>query len=291
VEVIHMKKVFNVGEVPHIWAQRSQPEGRGGAIYFRGDVLFDYGEHFVLGAFVTNESGQVAVLLNSRDYSITTQKHKTWTWRAVSNYETFSVPIPERHNIRYNRKPTTDDISEWFSDYRDRIQAALDKGKRARVYADSHYGRAMRLIDEARRFAQFFGLTELAIELPENASIEDMRRYLDESTARQMEAVRRKHAGEVEKFLSGEIDSVNPAVGTFLRVRGEQVQTSQNANVPVDHAERLYRMWKSRKVKQGERVGHYTVSGKLSDGGLRIGCHEIPATEIERFAQSMGWAE
>lgn len=69
----------------------------------------------------------------------------------------------------------------------------------------------------------------------------------------------------------------------FLRVKGNTVETSQHANVPLDHAIRLLRKILAKEVKAGERVGHYTLES-VSDPNkepviVKIGCHSILLSE------------
>lgn len=83
-----MAKVFENSMVAHVWAQRTQDEGRSnnGNFYFVGPVLYSYGSHFVVG--VIDERGRA--WLNTDGYSSTTAKHKSYAWRAVSR--AFRVP-------------------------------------------------------------------------------------------------------------------------------------------------------------------------------------------------------
>ena len=42
------KHVFDTGEIPHLWAHRTQDEARNrqGNLYFTGDTIYSYGSHF-----------------------------------------------------------------------------------------------------------------------------------------------------------------------------------------------------------------------------------------------------
>lgn len=86
---------------------------------------------------------------------------------------------------------------------------------------------------------------------------------------------------------------------TMLRVvRGDTVQTSLGAEVPLPHASRLFRIV-ARVRAQGAnwqpdpthalRVGAFVVDSIGADGTLRAGCHVLTWEEINRFAKVQGW--
>lgn len=71
----------------------------------------------------------------------------------------------------------------------------------------------------------------------------------------------------------------------LLRVRGETVETSQGADVPLSHALRLLNLIEKKQVRKGERVGHYTLESveSLKDVPpvVTIGCHKILLSEAQ----------
>lgn len=83
-------------ETAHVFASRSQVSGRApdGRMYFDGPCLFSYGSHFILARVMIDPANNVpgVALLNSSGYSVSTGKHKTLTWRALSHYTTFYIP-------------------------------------------------------------------------------------------------------------------------------------------------------------------------------------------------------
>ena len=76
--------------VAHVWAQQNQSHGyvTSQRMFFEGKTIYSYGKHFVLGHFIDDST----VLLNSDSYSVSTSKHKTIVWRAVSHIDGFDVP-------------------------------------------------------------------------------------------------------------------------------------------------------------------------------------------------------
>lgn len=94
----------------------------------------------------------------------------------------------------------------------------------------------------------------------------------------------------------GNVRISDPEGGALLRVKGEQLETSHGAAVPLEHAIRVFQFVKLCR-ERGEswqrngrqiRVGHYNLDSISPDGSFRAGCHEIHWQEIERVAKSIG---
>lgn len=64
------KHVFDTNEVPYLWAHQTQSDARNaqGNLYFRGDTIYSYGEHFPIARHVTNSKCKPAVLFTTRTY-------------------------------------------------------------------------------------------------------------------------------------------------------------------------------------------------------------------------------
>jgi hypothetical protein len=116
------------------------------------------------------------------------------------------------------------------------------------------------------------------------------------------EAAARREAEEAERkaaWLAGESvrwHGSDRDGGALLRVRGEDLETSQGASVPLAHAVKAFRFIKlCRETKRDwnrngrvVRVGHFTVDSVAADGSIRAGCHRINWPEIERIARAIG---
>lgn len=96
----------------------------------------------------------------------------------------------------------------------------------------------------------------------------------------------------IADWISG-ASNVRPSagVGTFARIKGENVETSRGAIVPLAHACRLARIAR-RVIAQGGKywpqgegpiVGHFRVSSIAADGASVIGCHEFDGAESLRM--------
>lgn len=89
---------------------------------------------------------------------------------------------------------------------------------------------------------------------------------------------------QVKLFKSHKINRLSPSIGYYLRVseNGKEVESSDNAVVPLDHVIRLISLFKSnRKQLENKRVGHYTID--KVNGVLKVGCHTFEISEIENL--------
>lgn len=109
----------------------------------------------------------------------------------------------------------------------------------------------------------------------------------------------RQEAERRAGWLAGEANyfrGTDEQGGALLRVRGDQIETSLGAQVPLEHGTRAFRFIKLVRAR-GEvwrrnghsiRVGHFTVDEIRPDGAIRAGCHLINWPEIERIARQIG---
>jgi len=283
-----MRTVFTSQQCVHVWAQQTQNEGRnsGRSIFFDGPSIYSYGRHFEMARFV----GDV-VLVNCRRYSVTTSKHQSWVRQAITQYTSFDVPSMEDHsaNVAY---------------LIDQAREHCDKATRARTAGEWLIGRANECVAQTRAYLNTFCAPVPHSHLEVWHALRE-ERYLKsevqatilqrtrEAQAKERDAQRAREATQraqeaeaLEKWRAGE------SVGRYfsamaLRVKGDVVQTSRGAEVPIIEARKLYRALKLKlPVENGHRVGHFQVN-KLTSTDIVIGCHTIPLDEIERIAPAV----
>jgi hypothetical protein len=99
----------------------------------------------------------------------------------------------------------------------------------------------------------------------------------------------------LQNWLNGGSGSHLYLIPVHLRIKGDVVETTKYATVPISHAERLFKIF-NKIVAKGERwvatdkripIGHYTCTliDKDSDDNwyLVAGCHTIYKKEIDKF--------
>jgi hypothetical protein len=286
-----IRHVYPTDMVAHLWAHRSQESARNGNnFYFDGDMIYSYGSHFPIARHVETKRGS-AVLFTTRSYSATTAGHKCIVEGACRHLTVFHV----QHVCDTNRKGQ-------FDEYRERYVELARKYSRARSNKPWILGSLRDLVDEANRFAEFFALrsrlslpTDLSAMEAECGAIEKRER----ERKQRAEANRRREALErLQKWVDGETDFLcQQSYGPIrLRVKGEELQTSRGARVPLAHAVKAFRIIKRLhdKGQSYERnghtihLGHFPLDAVDTQGNVTAGCHHVEWPEIERVATLAG---
>lgn len=291
-------------QVAHVWAQQSKPEKRAGNVFFEGETIYSYGRHFPIARFVSHK-GRRAVLFTTQTYSVTTSGHLSYVHGALHGleYPVFSVYDPAG-------TPQSEQVR---TDYRQRVDTLTVKAGTARTRADSLMSSAQALANEANKCAEFFGfrwrlpvpsLTPELIAKCKAALAKDReanKKRAAERAAR--EAVQHaKDELQAAQWVAG-ADVSFPGYGytdkaTYLRLKGELVQTSRGAEVPAAHARRLWPII-CRVIKSGvpyqrnghtEHAGEFTVDSIAADGTLKAGCHTLAYSELAKIAAALGVA-
>lgn len=288
-------------------------------------TIFSYGRHFPIAAFQNDANGRRVVLLTTHERSTSTAKHKTYVWRAIpSGVPTFRVP---------NVRPTlASEHAQNLADYLARAAEFYAKAGRARTYGPSLMRSAEETAGEAARYAEAFNLeytppeslADLAAKVAETVERqrEADRTAREAAAAREAErlaAQRVEDAGAFAAWQAGEPGSRCPASywadekgGAYMRrYRGrvtdlrsqardgstvDELQTSQGASVPWEHAVKAFRFMKLCRETgrtfhtngRVVRVGHYKVDEIDSAGNMRAGCHRFTWDEAERLAREQG---
>jgi len=307
------KQVFDTGEIPHLWAHRTQDEARNrqGNLYFTGDTIYSYGSHFPIARHVMNEAGERAVLLTTATHSVTTSGHCSVVRSAVpSGIRVFQVP-----NVCHGRysgsELTADDHAGNLVDYAERIEKHVITSARARSSYSKEWNHehAVKLSDEAFAYCSFFGLPIPNIpEVPEldSDALTAIRKLEAKRAAEKAEQTKRARAEAlvvqqelVIKWRTGEYHGCLYDIPPMLRIVGNEVQTSPGARFPVSHAKRALAF--IRKVRDSQKayvrnghtihLGPYAIDRIEADGTVKAGCHVVSWEEIERIvpADALLW--
>ena len=283
-----IRYVHPVDMVAHLWANQSQDSARNqrGNFHFYGDTIYSYGSHFPIARHVETKRGR-AVLFTTRDYSVTTSGHKWTVLRACQHLTVFHV-----------QHPTDSDRKAQFDEYRQRYVELARKYSRARSNKPWILGSLRDLVDEANRFAQFFGLRS-RLSMPADLSAMETECKAMEKRERERrqraEAKRQREALErVQHWVDGETDFLcQQSYGPIrLRIKGDELQTSRGARVPLDHAIKAFRLIK-RLHDTGQayerngysvHLGAFVLDAVDASGNVTAGCHTVAWEEIERVA-------
>lgn len=310
-------------EVAHRWAQddASARQISGFNMYFERraseHIIFSYGSHFPVAAFVDAPDGSRVVLFTSQDYSVSTSKHKTIVRRAIpSSVQVFTVPDVSALHKKGGRG---DFHGDNLKAYLTRAAESYAKAKRARVYAPMHTRDAESALAEARLYAATFrvkfkvpaSIEEAAASVEKlakaQAKAEAKARAEREERARiALEAQQRQDAEWFADWQAGRSPHCpasyrskpdGSAYVTRLTDSGsDELRTSRDASVPWQHAVKAFRFIRLC-VERGEgwqrnervvRVGHYQIDRIEPNGDMVAGCHRFAWADMKALAEREG---
>lgn len=285
---------MNNSQVAHAWAAQSKESGKGSNLFFSGTKIYSYGHHYLAARFTEARcNGARVVLVNSRGYSNTTQRHLSLIRGALRglNVKTFDVPdLGEPLNHDAN-----------LAHFRAEYDAAVRNASTSRKYASLHLERAESFATTAYEYCSAFTLTHDAFPAIDDATL---LRAREAAKAESKEATARKKSRAAEQaktmaervaaWLAGDSVSLYSHNGeTLLRVKGDVIQTSRGAEVPVSVAPKLWRAIQHVKAGNpftlvGLRVGLFELRNIATNGDVVIGCHSIGYAELSRIALELG---
>jgi hypothetical protein len=296
------KHVFDTGEIPHLWAHRTQDEARNrqGNLYFTGDTIYSYGSHFPIARHVVNKAGDRAVVLTTSTYSVTTSGHCSAVRSAIpSGIPVFHVPevYPDSRTVRESHKRN-------LNHYAETIEEHVAKCARARLSFNKewHHEQAGTIRAEALAYCQFFALPKPDIKpIPplDSVHLERIRKQEAKRAAEKAEQTKRKRAETlarqqelITKWRAGQYTGCLYDVPVMLRIDGNEIVTSRGARFPVSHGTRALAF--VRKVRESGQpfvrnghsihLGPYTLDHIELDGTVTAGCHVVTWQEIELIA-------
>jgi len=315
-----MRHVHPTEQVIHLWAHQSQPDARNpsGNVFFDGPTIYSYGRHFPMARLHKNKRG-VLVLLNDGHYSKTTGKHQGWVAGAVRHLDYMRVP-----EVNPGGKTDHDKNLAHFAGI---MADSLVKAQRAmqRRTVAGYRSTASTAEDHWQQYAAFFGIRRKAPKWPGEAweaaaaraarietpdPVRDAKRFKalqarEAATLARFEAKReawrareQDHARAIWRMTRAERNQWH-ALPCMLRVNGDELETSQGARIPLDHAPRLWKLIQAVRAagRPYERNGHtehagqFAIDGIDAAGNLRAGCHKIEYPELERMARTLGLAQ
>ncbi|AFU86840.1 hypothetical protein Ccr32_gp320 [Caulobacter phage Ccr32] len=295
----------------------------------RVNVIFSYGTHFPAAAFVTDAHGRRVVLYTTHRRSVSTAKHLSHIrWAIPSGVPVFSVP-----NVSRMHKPggAGDFHGDNLRAYIESAAGLAEKAKRARVYGPWLLSQARDQLAEAQRYADAFKVKGFKVPALEDVAGQWAKmtaaKARAEAKARKEAEKRAREAREAERladaeafaaWMRGERQSApfsyrvrDDGTVYLRRFRGvvrdlrsqerdgsrvDELQTSQGAAVPWEHAVKAFRFIKLCR-ERGEsfhrngrviRVGHFQVDAISPQGDMTAGCHRFAWDEIERLARAEG---
>lgn len=301
------RQVFPTQEVIHKFSNETQLVGRNqqGNVFFEDKSLYSYGHHYEMARHVLGKKGEKVVFLNDHSSSVTTEKHKSWTRQAVPA-DRVSFPVLSFDCYGVNLLHIIG-----------KSKSALDSATRARNYKLSHLGTAKRekatAIEYFKLFSDRIGTDTVKIYKAFLKKWNEKQFQLDliDGQAKKDKADQQREVANQERQAKQELYRIERARSdqenldrwklgeniqtrfsyhsqAFLRVKGEQVETSQGARVSVKAARVLYKLIVAGKEIRTFDLEGFKVIGLTDEGqSLKVGCHTVPLTEIHRVGKEL----
>ncbi len=296
--------------VAHNWANQTNKGKRGSNFFYDGKSIYSYGYHFEVGRIVETEKGNEIVLLNNASYSVSTNRHQSYARQACNHIESFTLPLNKDARLPF----TNYNFVEFFNHYGNIVIESSKKAMRSRKYGDLHLKDAVKAVDDWNKLRSYFpslceGIKRLT--LPSDIQIKKLNDKDKAERAKERKEKQARIEREENAWLNYEQNYVSGTARCLLRQRMinsnrngnqsfapesrlvDEVETSQGARVPLQDAKLFFNAIKRFKDSPKTcldrfKVGNFRLSN-LTPKGANIGCHFIAWSEMERFANQMGW--
>lgn len=288
-----MKTVFSSNnELAHIWASNTQYEGRANTVFFENGTIYSYGRHFPVARFLPDHAN--IVLFTDRGYSVTTAKHKSIIRSAIpSSYKVIYCDDPSRshdHNIGVWHR-AVDSLRAQFA---------------SKTHKISRGNIAVNIFRACESAEVYCNALKLDVPAWTNETDAEMsaRDYVYE-LAKAREAKKELKRAESEKLMAIKASERLPLwengdnvpmdglylLDTRLRIKGETIETSRGARIPVSDAIKLWpllvRAKNSGKTLEAGlhsiNLGSYRFNS-FDGEKLIVGCHTIAWPQLEKMA-------
>jgi hypothetical protein len=257
---------MNNKECAHLWANRSRPAAKGSHFYFEGDTIYSYGPHFPIARLFQHKNGPLSFLMTTWGYSPTTAKHKSIVRMAASHLTGHLVPD---------------------------VLADVSAPAKLRAVLKAAEKHAKELAEAAKKLKS------------DRAKAQRARKKLDAEilAAYPAELEAWRNGGKAPRLAS------RHSTATALRLVGDQVETSKGAKVPASVARKVWPIllaaveketaspspfaWKPFFQREEFNWGDYRGISlhRIARGSpveLVVGCHQIPWSEVEIMAATLG---
>lgn len=276
----------NTAEVCHYFANQVQNEGYAGNVRFSGNDFYSY-------RTIVAKRINGFIVISDYSYSMTTSSHLSDLRQACSHKNIIHIPKVEgsaatnKANIEY-------DIKELFK-----------KASTARTKKDKYIAQALYKAEQFNKYCNISENQEYLINLSVFDNIDFVAIKANEKQRQALELAKRKardsenaleNSVKITQWLNCERDSLGYGVSsdTLLRVKGDMIQTSRGAEIPVNSAFALWTLVHTviaggRDIQLNRKIGVYTLTDIDTLGNITVGCHYIQFKELQRIAKILGY--
>jgi len=285
-------------EVAHNWANKTGRARKGYSMFYDDDIIYSWGYHFPIARHTKDAHGADVILLTSANYSVSTSKHKTITWRAMHHLRHFTVAdvMPPRHEFN---------ADVMAADFKSNLESSARRRKASYKIMDLES--ASRVAADHAAYCEAFNVDRAPLVMPDDIGeqLAQWRRDAAEQAERQR-IEQEERAKQIR--IDAEQDIINwkcgenvrlPYLGGlyFLRIVGDVVQTSGGVSIPIGDARRAFPYMCALHDKTEYRDDMVTPSHHIKLGNFKLdyvtrehvvaGCHRIEWSEIERIGAQL----
>jgi hypothetical protein len=272
-----MRNILKSGEVFHYFANKVQSSGRCGDTSFALPRAFSYaaciGKHFPDGVALSNTS-----------YSVTTSSHQSNLRQSCRHLTCVYVPDP-------------DDLYTSYKQVQINVANLLKKASVAKARKEQYLGDALRQIEQFNLFATWCESTlhiDAPVTDPEN--MKAIAKSIKAETAKRNAAIKErqrtyalKDAEKLAEWRKGNDIYLPYNLPVALRVKGDEIQTSKGARIPILECASIWDMVNRKKAwEPREPIGVYQLTKIRDNGSIVVGCHDIAFSELQLIATQLG---
>lgn len=280
-----MRKSLKSHEVYHFWANQTQSEGYSGNVSFRARDFISYRTTV---ARLMGKNDSVAVL-SSITYSPTTAGHLSAVRSAASHKTIIEVPYP------------CGSVAQNFHAVESALKGYLESASTARTRQAFWVSKAITEAQAVNTFATLLG-QEQPFDMAQFDNLDLKEIATKVRTENAVQLARRKAKAiedkknltdKLNEWLAGIKDYPPHSNDVYLRLKGDVIQTTKRAEIPVRHAKRLWPLVQA-VVRSGVtrecsvKLGVYGLNRIHADGAISVGCHFIKFPQLQRMAVLLG---
>jgi hypothetical protein len=285
-----MKNVFqSIPDCIHVYFQFNQAHGRAGNVFFERDTLYSYGYHFELAKLING-----ALWINTRGYSNSTGRHQRYVRQSINLdkvQNVFYLDFGSNQNGRSLFEPET--IARYHLQKVNYCKYATKaRGFKDLERLEYHFTQLQILangagyvLDQSNFELNVYEALQVLEKRREAQRLINQRREATREAKREAER-RYLKATEAERlgaWLRGEVNHTFTTLPkVYLRIKGETVETTKGARVPLSEALRLLAKIRAGAMVDGSNIGGFMVTRVTLDY-VQIGCHVIEFETINEL--------
>ena len=268
-----MRKVFSNSEIVHKFNELTQSEARTptNSMFFEsnGTKLYSYGYHYLLAQFIDNNT----VMINDKGYSVSTSKHINLVTSATRNRKQFFWSTTNYENVNRTIKDCLNKLPRATKNkehYKSTILSTYNSYKEYLIYTKQ--------LTKHKKIKEHREIERIILAFKNNYD------NLENTIKEQLKSKAIKDKKDIIKALK---DWKNNKISWFrnntnfdyLRLNGENIETSQNVKIPIIEAKRVLKLIELKNILGTKIDNRFKVVS--FNKFLKVGCHNISIKEIK----------